>query len=310
MITTLLLAAQLSTPVAACPAQAEVLVAAAEKVQARYVDPSQAALIAADLRKWAQDGRYAASCEDAARFLQRLNQDLDAHDGHFHVERTADAAKADDWLMQWRAAAAPTNAGIREVRVFEGNIGYLRLATFHAWDLAGAKLAHAWGLLKDTQGLILDLRQNGGGDADTPNRIVRSFLGDRVVAVQDIERRSGRTVDALPAASLPPYTGPVAILVDRRTASAAEFVAYSLQAEKRAVVVGARSAGAAHLMGEPIAIGQGMQITIPDGRPVNRRTGGNWERQGVVPEVPGGDDPLFLAREYLRREAAPPATEK
>lgn len=307
MITTLLLAAQLASPVAACPTQTAVLVAAAEKVQARYVDPSQAALIAADLREWAQDGRYAASCQDTARFLQRLNQDLDAHDGHFHVELTADAANADDWLMQWRAAAGPTNAGVREVRVFEGNIGYLRLATFHSWDLAGAKLAHAWGLLKDTQGLILDLRQNGGGDADTPNRIVRSFLGDDVVAVQDIERRSGSTVDALPAASLPPYAGPVAILVDRRTASAAEFVAYSLQAEKRALVFGARSAGAAHLMGEPLAIGQGMQITIPDGRPVNRRSRGNWERQGVVPDVPGGDDPVFLAREHLRRVTTPPA---
>lgn len=310
MLTTLLLAAQLSAPVAACPDQAKVLVAAAEQVQARYVDADQAALIASDLRQWARAGRYAAHCQDPARFLQRLNQDLDAHDGHFHVELTADAADADDWLMQWRAAAAPTNAGIREVRVFEGNIGYLRLSTFHSWDLAGAKLVHAWGLLKDTQGLILDLRQNGGGDADTPNRIVRSFLGDGVVAVQDIERRSGTTVDALPAASLPSYAGPVAILVDRRTASAAEFVAYSLQAEKRAVLIGARTAGAAHLMGEPVSLGQGVQITIPDGRPVNRRTRGNWERQGVAPDVPGGDDPLFLAREHLRRAAAAPAAER
>jgi carboxyl-terminal processing protease len=306
MITTLLLAAQLSTSVAACPAQSAVLMAAADRVQARYVDPSQAAQIASELRAWAQSGRYAASCQDPARFLQRLNQDLDAHDGHFHVERTADAANADDWLMQWRAGAIPSNAGIREVRVFEGNLGYLRLATFHSWDLAGAKLAHAWGLLKDTQGLILDLRQNGGGDADTPNRIVRSFLGEGVVAVQDIERRSGTAVDALPPASLPAYAGRLAILVDRRTASAAEFVAYSLQAEKRAVVIGARSAGAAHLMGEPVAVGQGIQITIPEGRPVNRRTSGNWERQGVMPDLAGGDDPLFLAREYLRRQAAAP----
>lgn len=307
MITTLLLATQLSASAAGCPVQAEVLAAAADQVQSRYVDASQAALIAADLRKWAQDGRYAASCQDPSRFLQRLNQDLDAYDGHFHVELSADAASSDDWLMQWRNAAGPSNAGIREVRVFEGNIGYLRLSTFYSWDLAGAKLAHAWGLLKDTKGLILDLRQNGGGDADTPNRIVRSFLGRDVAAVQHIERRSGNTVDPLPPASLPAYAGPVAILVDRRTASAAEFVAYSLQAETRAMVFGARSAGAAHLMGEPVMIGQGMQITIPDGRPVNHRTGGNWERQGVVPDVPGGDDPLFLAREYLHRQATPAA---
>ena len=306
MITTLLFAAQLAAAPVPCPAQAQVLSAAADEVQARYVDATQATLIAADLRQWARDGRHASHCGDDDAFLQRLNQDLDSRDGHFHVERRADAANSEDWLMQWRAAAGPGNAGVREVRVFEGNIGYLRLATFHAWDLAGPKLAHAWGLLADTQALILDLRQNGGGDAVTPQHIVRSFLGAGIDSVQDIERRSGRRTETLPKASLPAYSRPVAILLDRRSASAAEYVAYSLQAEKRAVVIGARSAGAAHLMGEPVAIGHGIQITIPDGRPVNHRTGGHWEREGVVPDLPGGDDPLFVAREHLRRQIARP----
>jgi hypothetical protein len=63
--------------------------------------------------------------------------------------------------MAWRADARSNGAGVREVRVLEGNIGYLRLSTFYPLDLARPKLAAAFTLLADTDGLVLDLRQNG-----------------------------------------------------------------------------------------------------------------------------------------------------
>lgn len=82
-------------------------------------------------------------------------------DGHFHVERVDASAGQDDWLMAWRADARSNGAGVREVRVLEGNIGYLRLSTFYPLDLARPRLVAAFTLLADTQGLVLDLRQNG-----------------------------------------------------------------------------------------------------------------------------------------------------
>lgn len=283
---------------AACPAQDAVLQAAASAVQAQYLDEAEGARIADALRTWAAQQRYAGSCADPVAFSARLNQDLDRFDGHFHVERV-EVAGQDDWLMAWRADARVDGAGVREVRVLEGNVGYLRLSTFYPLDLARPKLAAAFTLLADTDGLVLDLRQNGGGDDGSADLLVRTLLDTKIDAVQQLDRRGRRTPVPLPPASLPAYLKPLVVLIDRRTGSAAEFVAYSLQALGRARIVGTRSGGAAHMFGGPVLLPDGYQISIPDRQPINLRTGGNWERTGVRPDIAGGDDPLFIARQLL-----------
>ena len=283
----------------ACPAQDAVLQAAASAVQAQYLDEAEAGRIADALRSWSAQQRYADSCSDPAAFSARLNQDLDMFDGHFHVERVDAAAGQDDWLMAWRADARSNGAGVREVRVLEGNIGYLRLSTFYPLDLARPKFAAAFTLLADTDGLVLDLRQNGGGDDASADLLVRTLLDAKIGAVQQLDQRGRRTPVPLPPASLPVYLKPLVVLIDRRTGSAAEFVAYSLQALGRARIVGTRSGGAAHMFGDPVLLPDGYQISIPDRQPINLRTGGNWEGTGVRPDVAGGDDPLFIARQLL-----------
>lgn len=290
----------LATLVAACPEQQAVLDHAARAIEGKYVDKAQATQIAQSVRDWAQRDRYADSCGDPSAFVSRLNRDLHAYDGHFHFEPVADKTSAgDDWLMAWRAQAGPTNAGVREVRVLEGNIGYLRLTTFYSWEIARPKLVAAFQLLGDTQGLVLDLRQNGGGESDTANHLVRALLGGDVESVQRIESRRGTTLEGLPGLDMPAYPHGIVVLVDRRSASASEFVAYSLQAAGRATVVGSRSAGAASMLGEPDLLPHGFQISIPDARPVNLKTGRNWDGAGVAPDMSGGDDPVFVARRIL-----------
>lgn len=284
---------------ASCPAQDAVLQAAATAIQAQYLDVTEGARIAETLRGWSRQQRYADSCADPKAFSARLNQDLDVFDGHFHVERVDASAGQDDWLMAWRADARGTGAGVREVRVLESNIGYLRLSTFYPLDLARPKLAAAFSLLADTDGLVLDLRQNGGGDDGSADLLVRTLLEPAITEVQALQQRGRRTPVALPPPSLPLYLQPLVVLIDRRTGSAAEFVAYSLQSLGRARIVGSRSGGAAHMFDDPVLLPDGYQISIPDRQPINLRTGGNWERTGVMPDTPGGDDPLFIARQLL-----------
>ncbi len=146
---------------------------------------------------------------------------------------------------------------------------------------------------------MLDLRQNGGGDDASADLLVRTLLDAKIGAVQQLDQRGRRTPVPLPPASLPVYPKPLVVLIDRRTGSAAEFVAYSLQALGRARIVGTRSGGAAHMFGDPVLLPDGYQISIPDRQPINLRTGGNWEGTGVRPDVAGGDDPLFIARQLL-----------
>lgn len=289
---------------ASCPAQEAVLQAAATAIQAQYLDAAEGARIADALRGWSNEQRYADTCADPKAFSLRLNQDLDVFDGHFHVERVDASAGQDDWLMAWRADARSNGAGVREVKVLEGNIGYLRLSTFYPLDLARPKLSAAFTLLADTDGLVLDLRQNGGGDDGSADLLVRTLLDANITQVQAMEQRGRRTPVPLPPASLPAYLKPLVVLIDRRTGSAAEYVAFSLQALGRARIVGSRSGGVAHMFDDPVLLPDGYQISIPDRQPINLRTGGNWERTGVRPDVAGGDDPLFVARQLLAMRAS------
>jgi hypothetical protein len=298
----------LASAVPDCPKHDALLARLASAVETRYVAEEDARNIGAQLRAWRDEGRYGASCGDDAAFLDRLNRDLDRFDGHFHVER-AGASDGNDWLMAWRAGAKAANAGIREVSVLEGNIGYVRISSFYSWDIAREKYRAAWALLGDTDGLIIDLRLNGGGDGAPAAQILRSVLGPDVRSVQAIERRDGTTVEALPEAELPPLRSdlPIVVIVDRRSASASEALAYALQMEKRALVVGARSAGAANMFGDPVPLGDDYQVAIPSARPVNRVSKDNWEGRGVQPDRSGGDDPLFVARMLIAADKSPPA---
>lgn len=286
---------------AGCPVQEQVLSAAADRIEAEYMDPAEGAAIAANVRGWRDQGRYHAECGRDEVFAAQFQRDLAVYDAHFRVEATEAGPDADNWLTLWRASAVAANSGVREVRVMEGNIGYLRLSSFHSWDLAHPKLESALHLLTDVAGLILDLRQNGGGDGETAGHVLRALLPAESESVAWMETRHGRTEERLPDPVLPAVAAqtPIMVLIDRRTGSAAEAVAYALQSQGRAELVGIRSGGAAHMIGDPVSLPHGFSMGIPEARPIDRITGVNWEQTGVNPDVDGGDDPLFIARRML-----------
>lgn len=103
--------------------------------------------------------------------------------------------------------------------------------------------------LKKIQGrdkLVLDLRGNGGGSVGQVLRVAAVLLGhDTKIAV---ERRRDRTVPL--TAELrreKPWTGKLAVLIDRRSASAAEVLAAAIQQNGRGLLLGDRTAGAVQL---------------------------------------------------------------
>lgn len=287
---------------ALCPVQQEVLSATADRIESSYLSKREGALIASEVRRWNAMDRYEADCGSADAFAAGLERDLRQFDGHFLVEVQDPQAPADDWLTVWRAAAPSVNAGVREVSVLEGNVGYLRLTSFYPWDLARPKLFSAFELLSDVSGLILDLRHNGGGDGDTAGQLLRALMPLEINSVMWIEKRETRTSSPLPepgSLRTTPSSIPIVVLIDRRSGSAAEAVAYALQSHGRAKIVGDRSGGVAHMLGDAASMPHGFSLGVPEARPVDMKTGGNWERTGVTPDVRGGDDPLFIARQML-----------
>ena len=131
----------------------------------------------------------------------------------------------------------------------KNGIGYLRVANFHN-DTAATVRARIGELSKQgLQGLVLDLRQNPGGLFEQAVDLADLFVDDRgplhnrVVVKQvgrlpEYSRAAYSTRDTTIGADLP-----MAVLIDRGSASASEIVAGALRDHRRAVVVGERSYG-------------------------------------------------------------------
>lgn len=129
-----------------------------------------------------------------------------------------------------------------EDQVLEDNIpiGYIRLNQFHAQS--PQEMADSINRLTDEhdiEGLILDLRFNGGGDFDSAISIAGIFLdGNEVVKVVD-----GRGAEKVYRASAGKTDIPLVVLVNSDSASASEILAGALQDNKRALLVGEKTYG-------------------------------------------------------------------
>ncbi|HKZ22483.1 MAG TPA: S41 family peptidase [candidate division Zixibacteria bacterium] len=120
----------------------------------------------------------------------------------------------------------------------QGKIGYVRLSTFS--EDATKELREAIKSLKDQNidGLIFDLRWNGGGLLNQAVQVASLFLGKNKLLVYT----QGRTDDQEKkffSQGEPVYSeGPLVVLVDGQTASASEIVAGAIQDWDRGVVIG------------------------------------------------------------------------
>jgi C-terminal processing protease CtpA/Prc len=144
--------------------------------------------------------------------------------------------------------------------------------------------------------LILDLRGNPGGLEDALLRLLGRFL-PATDTIGFIQRRRERRPLAVKPVGDRPYAGKVVVLLDSRSASAAELFGRTLQLRGRGVVVGDRSAGAvqrsighSHQVGTQTVVFYAASITDAD---IIMSDGARLEHAGVVPDevlIPTADD--------------------
>lgn len=182
------------------------------------------------------------------------------------------------------------NYGFEKVERLPGNIGYLVINEFVYPELAGETAAHAMSFVADTDGLIIDLRNNHGGSSFMAT-FIASYLfdGSEPVHLNDIYWRFYDTTQSF--WSLPFVPGkrfggskPVYLLTSRNTGSCAEEFAYSLRAIKRVKIVGEKTGGKAN-PGSIHRVNDHFQVFIPNGRPINPITKDNWNGIGVLPDI-------------------------
>lgn len=178
------------------------------------------------------------------------------------------------------AALAATREGLSAERVRYGEGDALVLAIHDVREDLGDEMARELERARSEgplSGIVLDLRGNGGGSTDGAAAALGLFLpGAPLFAMR---RRDG-TVE-IDSATEPPlgerWNGPLAALVDRSTASAAEMIAGALGAYRRGVVVGERTFGkgcAQEYIEDEADVGvlrlTTLVFSLPDGSPLQR----------------------------------------
>lgn len=164
---------------------------------------------------------------------------------------------------------------VDRVFLLRPGIGYIRVTS---WEMGTASALHdAVEKLggKSLKGLVLDLRNNPGGIVKEALQAAALFLkpGQRILTAKG---RAGVTATANAPKTASPYTFPLAVLIDGKTASASEILSGALQDHDRAVIVGETSYGKGLVQSVmPLANGAGLAITTafyytPSGRTIEK----------------------------------------
>lgn len=192
----------------------------------------------------------------------------------------------------------------RSAIIMEGNdkIGYISLPDFYAnfEDKNGFRCSEDVAAevkklkAENVKGIVIDLRNNGGGSLMEVVKMVGLFIKDGpVVQVKErdgrVDQQTWRDNDASVL-----YDGPLTVMVNEFSASASEIFAAAIQDYKRGIVIGSSS-----------TYGKGtVQRPIPFGRPIDfyssrteygavsltfqkfyRVNGGSTQLKGVVPDI-------------------------
>ena len=133
---------------------------------------------------------------------------------------------------------------------------------------------------ENVDGIIIDLRENGGGSLLEANQLTGLFI-EQGPTVQ-IRHSNSRVYRDGKRNSSPYYDGPLAVLINRLSASASEIFAGAIQDYQRGIIVGTQSFGKGTVQSlTPLKQGQ-LKITESK---FYRISGESTQHRGVVPDI-------------------------
>lgn len=310
LLATLSLVGAAPPPALSAADRAEVIANSATLLERRYVDAKQGARLAGRLRgaqsRWSGINDPRAFADALTKWLRQ-----ESGDGHLGLsfseqpiaEQAGENAFSASEMERWYGPQV--NHGIEKIERLDGNIMLLDLRVFPPAAMGADVIAATMNVVAQGDALILDLRQNGGG-AETASLLLGYVLegGNQLSGTYDRPtntRRDYSSPDWVPGRRFGP-SKPLFILTSRKTFSAAEAVAYNLQALKRAVIVGERTGGGAHPF-EYRRVHAYFALDLPEGKSINPITGGNWQGVGVKPDVEVPADQALERALELARDA-------
>jgi hypothetical protein len=274
----------------------------ARLIDANYVFPEKGKQIAAHLLQEYKNGRFNQVRDwDAFDSIATVSLRAFSHDGHLYVRHDAGTVKellaakrqrVDSTSIEqfsydpfyYGAEAMAKNFGFREVKILEGNVGYIKLSEFNISAKSLSVLFAAMEFISNTKALVIDLRDNGGGGSEL-GPVFHSFFLPKNIPLMEFKTRNGasRTDKTVLWLTEKKYDNPLFIIVNKKTASAAEEFAYSLQNKKRAKIIGQPSAGAAN-MNSWYVVNEEIYLSVSTAAPTLPGTEESWEQKGIQPD--------------------------
>ncbi len=275
------------------------------KLSANYIFPEIAKKMVSNIDSKLGKGNY-KSILDPQEFAAKLTADIQSisNDKHLRVtfapdqiaeqQQTVTAEDSIAYLNRHVNNMKRKNFGFKEVKIMDGNIGYLDLRSFSDVEYAGETAVSAMNFLSNTDAIIIDLRNNGGGSPAMIQLITSYLFGSEPVHLNNFFWRPSNQNSQ--TWTLPHVSGtrspdtPVYVLTSSGTFSAAEEFSYNLKNLERATLVGETTGGGAH-PGGPVVATERFMVWVPTGRAINPITNTNWEGTGVSPhiETPASD---------------------
>jgi len=174
---------------------------------------------------------------------------------------------------------------LRSRHVEQGDVMIWKMPAFILTD---GEVDHLVNLARQHKALVLDLRDNPGGYVTTLNHMIGSLF-DHDVKVNIRVSRKGEKTEVAKSRGKSAFAGDLFVLVDSRSASAAEMFARVVQLEHRGTILGDRTSGsvmeANHFpfsSGMDIKVFYGASVTVAD---VLMADGKSLEKVGVTPDV-------------------------
>ena len=179
--------------------------------------------------------------------------------------------------------AIVTVQSVKEARLLEDKIGYIRITEFQEHTARDLDSALDSLERQGVEALILDLRRNPGGLLESAVAVAEKFLpkGQKIVSTRG--RREDQNLEFVAQAAQPHLREMMVVLVDNGSASASEIVAGALQDHKRAIVLGIKTYGKGSVQTViPLKDGSAVRLTTskyytPSGRSIHG--------EGILPDV-------------------------
>jgi carboxyl-terminal processing protease len=172
---------------------------------------------------------------------------------------------------------------VKEAKIIEDKIGYIRLVEFRENTGKSIEVALAELKKQNTNCLILDLRNNPGGLLDAAVKVANNFIEADKVIVSTQGRKPLQNITFKSNSKQPILDWPMVVLVNEGSASGSEIVAGALQDYKRAIILGEKTFGKGSVQTViPLSDGAALRLTTSEYfTPSNKNINGI----GITPDL-------------------------